>query len=238
MLRKSLSPSDLDNSNKHILSQIANNGIVTLVKKEFTRRQWNKLYTLFIDLKEPAPEVEDKSIYQKKCPTDYKDSTNVHFAVHMGKQPISKQIEQMFSSFKALNANYKDKDRKREKELQKDLTYKQKQAASVDATWALVEIDKSKTSIGRLFDFSFFNQWDLEQVELQEAFDKMEERPQVEFMRKLLLKMKRVKTLDRKGNTKLRQFAAQFAQYYKASDIGKIGRKTKQYHMPWRQEEF
>ena len=115
-------PCDLDNSNKHILSQIVSNGIVTLVKKEFTRRQWDKLYTLFLDLKAPTPEVEDKSIYQKKCPTDYKDSTNVHFALHMGKQPISKQIEHMFSSFKALNTNYKDKDRKREKELRNNLT--------------------------------------------------------------------------------------------------------------------
>ncbi|MGH1337220.1 MAG: hypothetical protein ACRBFS_13945 [Aureispira sp.] len=50
--------------------------------------------------------------------------------------------------------------------------------------------------------------------------------------------MKRVKTLDRKGNTKLHQLTAQFAQYYTASDIRKIGRKTKQYHMPWRQEEY
>ena len=115
-------PCDLDNSNKHILSQIVSNGIAAMVKKEFTRRQWNKRYTLFLDLKAPTPEVEDKSIYQKKCPTDYKDSTNVHFALHMGKQPISKQIEHMFSSFKTLNTNYKDKDRKREKELRNNLT--------------------------------------------------------------------------------------------------------------------
>lgn len=155
----------------------------------------------------------------------------------MGKQHVVKQVEQMFESFKTLIANYKDKDKKRAKELRKDLTHKQKSAAHVDVTWALVDIDKSKTDIGRLFDFSFFNQWDLEKVDLQKDFDKMEEREQVEWMKKILLKAKRVKELDEKETVKLKNLAAQFAQHYKASHIGTVGRKTKKYHMPWREEE-
>lgn len=61
MIRKNLNPSDLFNSNQHILPQVANNGIVTIVQKEFKRRGWEGKYTLFVEVKQSAKTTTKKT---------------------------------------------------------------------------------------------------------------------------------------------------------------------------------
>lgn len=88
MLKKGLNPTDLFNANKHILPQVAHDGIVEQVNKEFKRRGWDNKYSLFVESKE---QVNDSAT--KTSATTKKSTKNT--------KPINKVVQ--YEDFKVVH---------------------------------------------------------------------------------------------------------------------------------------